>query len=149
MAERGVAPARVFRKHASGTSRVAVRPNYVGLPTPGLDEGRTNGAKAPGSGGRRVRCPTPEARPRGAKSPQWSAERRASGDPDARAARRGFEGKALLGAPLPYMREGKGNEGAPRAFQQQGRRSVGCSDPRLFDNRVRDLLPGKSSTRDG
>ena len=59
MAERGVAPACVLRKHTSGTPRVAVRPNYVGLPTPGLDEGRTNGAKAPGSGGRRVRCLDP------------------------------------------------------------------------------------------
>ena len=90
MAERGVAPACVLRKHTSGTPRVAVRPNYVGLPTLGLDAGRTNGAKAPGSGGRRVRCPTPEARPQGAKSPQWSAAGRASGDPDARAARRGL-----------------------------------------------------------
>ena len=32
MAEQGAAPALVFRKHKSGTSRVAVRPNYVGLP---------------------------------------------------------------------------------------------------------------------
>ena len=47
MAEQGAAPALVFRKHKSGTPRVAVRPNYVGLPCNRLDEGRTNGAKAP------------------------------------------------------------------------------------------------------
>ena len=32
MAEQGAAPALVPRKHKSGTPRVAVRPNYVGLP---------------------------------------------------------------------------------------------------------------------
>ena len=37
MAERDAAAARVFRKHPSGTPRVAVRPNYVGLPFSGLD----------------------------------------------------------------------------------------------------------------
>jgi hypothetical protein len=49
------APADVPRKRISGRPRVTVRPNYVGLPFSGLDAGRTNGAKAPGSGGRRVR----------------------------------------------------------------------------------------------
>ena len=47
-----------FVSRAPGRPRVAVRPHYGGLPArAGRD--RTNGAKAPGSGGRRVRCPSP------------------------------------------------------------------------------------------
>src|SRR6185295_7611906 len=61
----------------------------------------------------------PEARSRSPKSPQWGAERRASGDPDARAARR-WTSRALLGAPLPHVCEGGRTEGAPRAFQKTG-----------------------------
>lgn len=51
------APAAVPRTHSSGRRRVAVRPNYVGLLLNGLDAGRMNGAKAPGSGGQPLSDP--------------------------------------------------------------------------------------------
>ena len=50
MAEPGAAPARLPRKQPSGTPRVAVRPNYVGLPFDGLDAGRTNAGESPPDG---------------------------------------------------------------------------------------------------
>jgi len=90
MVERGVAPALVPRTHRSGTPRAAVRPNQVGLPSMagrGVDE---RWRKPAGSGGPSGLRPSPEARPRGEKPPRWSAEWRASGDPGARAARRGL-----------------------------------------------------------
>jgi hypothetical protein len=40
------APALVPRTHRSGTPRAAVRPNYVGLPTLGLDAGRRNAGES-------------------------------------------------------------------------------------------------------
>ena len=46
MAERGAAPARLLRKQPSGTPRVTVRPNYVGLPPVGLDAGRMNAGES-------------------------------------------------------------------------------------------------------
>src|SRR4029079_11675647 len=103
MVERGAAPAPVSRTHRSGRPRVTVRPNYVGLPIPGLDEGRTSGAKAPRWGGRRVRCPTPEARSRGHKTPRWSAGRRRAPRRGAHAARRRLETTAPFGAPPPHL----------------------------------------------
>ena len=79
--------------------------------------GRTSAAKAACWGGRRVRCPTPEARPRGAKSPQWSAERRVrrSGRPR----RQAWTSRALLGAPLlTFVRAGM--KAPSRALQKTG-----------------------------
>ena len=124
MAERGVAPARMPRKHASGTPRAAVRPNYVGLPSMAVRGTDERGRKPPGSGAEEAAVGSLVARPRGAKSPRWSAERRASGDPDARAARRDLL-RALLGAPLPHVRGRKEMKAHPAPCKQQGRRSVG------------------------
>src|SRR5476649_591560 len=73
----GAAPAREPRKLASGTPRGTVRSNYVGLPSMagrGPDE---RGRKPAGSGRSNEPRPGPEARSRGAKSPQRSVERRA------------------------------------------------------------------------
>ena len=62
---------------ASGTPRVAVRPNYVGLPSlagRGPDE---RGRKPAGSGGPKSPHPAPEARPRARKVA--AVERRKAG----------------------------------------------------------------------
>ena len=112
----------------SGVRRPRVRPRQPGSreasgrrpPTTGrclrwLDEGRTNGAKAPGSGGRRVRRPTPEARSRGPKS----------------------RGEAPKGAPARVMGrrslplEGPARpQGGPRV-RRSAPAPVGASPPRL------------------
>ena len=119
MAERGVAPALVPRTHKSGTpGQPSDTTTWVCLRW--LYGERTNGGESlRDQGAEEAAVRSLVARPRGAKSPQWSAERRASGDPDARAARRDLI-RALLGAPLPRVCEGRWNEGAPRALQTTG-----------------------------
>ena len=80
MAEQGAAAARMFRKHSSGTPRVTVRSNYVGLPSmAGRRRIRRAKARRMGASPQGGLLPPPEARSRGAKSPQWSAGWRASG----------------------------------------------------------------------
>jgi hypothetical protein len=75
--ERGAAPAAAARNRSTGRPRVAVRPYYGGLPSMagrGMDEGRR---KLPGSGAQQGPVRARKLRPRGRKSPRWSAERRA------------------------------------------------------------------------
>jgi hypothetical protein len=70
MAGQDAAPARGARNPASGTPRVTVRSNYVGLPLMagrGPDE---RGRKPAGSGRAEAPRPGPEVRSRGAKSPK-------------------------------------------------------------------------------
>ena len=75
MVERGAAPARAVRNRASGTPRVAVRSNYVGLASmPGL--GQASFGESRRDRGRKRSATSQEAWSRGAKSPQWSAARR-------------------------------------------------------------------------
>ena len=91
-----------------------------------LDAGRTNGAKAPGSGGRRVRRPTPEARSRSPKS----------------------RGEAPKGAPARVMGR------RPGRFRDRPGREAGhgCGDPhqRLSALHPLGLCPrGKACPREG
>jgi hypothetical protein len=150
VAERGAAPAPVPRKPRSGTPRAAVRPNYVGLPSMagrGKDE---RGRKPAGSGGRRGRRPTPEARPRGAKSPRWSAARRAgpahgpavpdgsgTGPTARRATGCGVPHQRLAALRPPHFARGKGNERrTPRLLQTTGAAERWLIAPRLFEKRI-------------
>src|SRR4051812_46851359 len=65
--EQGVAPAVVFRKHRSGTPRVAVRPYYEGLPSMAGRGTERRRRKPHGHVGARSPGPSPEARLRGKK----------------------------------------------------------------------------------
>ena len=97
-----VAPALVPRKHKSGTPRVAVPPNYVGVPLVGWTR---QGERGESRGIGLAKSQPPESRKlrsRGAKSPRWSAERRASVRNGRDAERRGLT-KAPLGAPSPHL----------------------------------------------
>ncbi|MEA2992239.1 MAG: hypothetical protein QOD40_1159 [Alphaproteobacteria bacterium] len=68
--ERGAAPARMPRKHSSGTPRVAVRSNYVGLPSMAGRARTKGGESCLAREGEESSVQWPEVRPRGAKSPQ-------------------------------------------------------------------------------
>ena len=116
MAEQGAAPALVPRKHKSGTPRVAVRPNYVGLPVTaarGKDErgesrviGRVMSSLSdPGSTapGREI-----------AAVERRTVRVRRSGRPR----RKAWTSRALLGAPLPHVCEGEGLKAHPAPFKK-------------------------------
>jgi hypothetical protein len=82
--ERGAAPARMPRKHSSGTPRVAVRSNYVGLPSMAGRARTRGGESCLAREGEESSVQWPEAWPRGAKSPQIAhagASLRACGAP--------------------------------------------------------------------
>src|SRR5450631_1185609 len=82
--------------------------------------------------------PPAEARPRGQKSPRWSAAGRASFAKDAHAARRELRMDAPCGAPSPgrLSRRTEGEDGAPGAAKNTG------DDAWLFEN-----LSGHSGAR--
>jgi hypothetical protein len=130
----GAAPAVVPRKHGSGTPWVAVRPHYGGLPAFGLDGTGRTGRKPWDQAGEESAVRVPEVRPRGAKSPQWSAERRASGDPDAPPQGVDYKGAARRSAPSAFGR-GQGlarwgeDQGAPGASKHPGPREAVSEKP--------------------
>jgi hypothetical protein len=68
--ERGAAPARMPRKHSSGTPWVAVRAHYGALPLMAGRARTRGGESCPAREGEESSVQWPEARPRGAKSPQ-------------------------------------------------------------------------------
>src|SRR3954467_10577861 len=76
LAEPGAAPAGSSRTRASGTLRVTVRSNYVGLPLKLAGRGPAERRRKPPGSGKSP--PAPEERSRGAKSPPRSARGRAS-----------------------------------------------------------------------
>ena len=129
MTEQDVAPAGGARNPAPGRPRVAVRAHYGALPSM-AGRGFGEGGRKP-AGGRVPKGPAadrpPEVRPRGQKSPPWSA----AGRRPSPIARRGRAARrivwALRGAPFPrHVRgeEGKGRRDPRR--KEQGQRSVGC-----------------------
>jgi hypothetical protein len=128
-------PRAWFAATHSGRPRVAVRPHYGGLPSM-AGRVRMNAGESPRD--QVASAPLhPEVRPRGRKSPRWSAGRRVP-SPRARRAsdaerrklfrRRGIV-KAPLGAPLPRFGEQERRRRRRPRRQQQGRRSVGLLRP--------------------
>jgi hypothetical protein len=113
-----------------------------------LDAGRMKGGESRlDQGGRNAPCPSPEVRPRGQKSPPWSAGRRARRSQDARRASSGVDCLMRLSAlrsphfsggdsPVPPGSGSTKETTAWPAPQRQGRRSVGC-----FTSRARKILP--------
>jgi hypothetical protein len=113
------------------------RPGSPSAPTTGsclqwLDVGPDEGGRKPaGSGGSESLCPSPEARPRGAKSPRWSAERRRALR-KRRARRKAWTKMVRLSALRPLAcREGKNGRRNPAPRKQRGggalaKRPAGC-----------------------
>jgi len=111
------------RNLAPGTPRVTVRPYYEGPPSMagrGPDE---RGRKPAGSGRSNELRPGPEVRSRGAKSPQWSAARRARVRNTRNAERRGWKRSASRrSAPLASSEETR-IRAHPAPAKEYGRRS--------------------------
>ena len=129
MVERGVAAARRPRKHPSGTPRVA--------PFSGLDVAGRARRKPRAGAGEESAVQVAEATAPGCKVAAAERREASARAQRVRAARRDGKKVAPCGAPLPYMREGKGNEGAPRAFSKnRGGGALANFAPRLFDNRI-------------
>jgi hypothetical protein len=100
----GAAPARMPRKHSSGRPRVAVRAHYGALPSMAGRARTRGGESCLAREGEEPSVQWPEERPRGQKSPRWSAGRRDA--PIARCVPRLTARivTAPFGAPLPSLR---------------------------------------------
>ena len=107
-----------IRNPRSGTPRVAVRPYYEGLPSMAGRGTEQRRRKPHGHVGTRSPGPSPEARLRGEKPPQWSAGRRACRSHGTRRLRQGARCyPAPFGAPLPHaVREGRGRRTQKRVY---------------------------------